>query len=123
MGLKQQVAPLRPSLRRAHPVEGSDNRRFFAVLHAPPITSPVEPVRTAILATIKENRGMTDGGDALARVTAVAGRVGRARTQLDQLNARDGASNPALMAAMQIYALHGRSGVGWCLPIGTTVLA
>jgi hypothetical protein len=31
------------------PIEGSDKRRFFAVLHAPPITSPVEAVRAAIV--------------------------------------------------------------------------
>jgi len=36
------------------PIEGSDKRRFFAVLHIPPITSPVEAVRAAIVA---ENRG------------------------------------------------------------------
>jgi hypothetical protein len=35
------------------PIEGSDKRRFFAVLHVPPITSPVEAVRAAIVA---ENR-------------------------------------------------------------------
>jgi hypothetical protein len=32
------------------PIEGSDKRRFFAVLHQPPITSPVEAVRAAIIA-------------------------------------------------------------------------
>jgi hypothetical protein len=32
------------------PIEGSDKRRFFAVLHQPPITSPVEAVRAAIVA-------------------------------------------------------------------------
>jgi hypothetical protein len=32
------------------PMEGSDKRRFFAVLHLPPITSPVEAVRAAIVA-------------------------------------------------------------------------
>jgi hypothetical protein len=31
------------------PIEGSDKRRFFAVLHMPPITSPVEAVRAAIV--------------------------------------------------------------------------
>jgi hypothetical protein len=31
-------------------IEGSDKRRFFAVLHLPPITSPVEAVRAAIVA-------------------------------------------------------------------------
>jgi hypothetical protein len=38
---------------RSSPIEGSDKRRFFAVLHVPPITSPVEAVRAAIVA---ENR-------------------------------------------------------------------
>ena len=32
------------------PIEGSDKRRFFAVLHQPPVTSPLEAVRTAIVA-------------------------------------------------------------------------
>jgi len=32
------------------PVEGSDKRRMFAVLHIPPITSPVDAVRAAIVA-------------------------------------------------------------------------
>lgn len=31
------------------PIEGSDKRRFFAVLHQPPITSPAEAVRAAIV--------------------------------------------------------------------------
>jgi hypothetical protein len=35
------------------PIEGSDKRRFFAVLHMPPITSPVEAVRAAIIAEHK----------------------------------------------------------------------
>jgi len=35
-------------------IEGSDKRRLFAVLHVPPITSPVEAVRAAILAEQKE---------------------------------------------------------------------
>lgn len=47
-----------PTAKRAYawssPIEGSDKRRFFAVLHVPPITSPVEAVRAAIVA---ENRG------------------------------------------------------------------
>jgi hypothetical protein len=46
-----------PKATRAYawssPIEGSDKRRFFAVLHLPPITSPVEAVRAAIVA---ENR-------------------------------------------------------------------
>jgi hypothetical protein len=36
------------------PIEGSDKRRFFAVLHQPPVTSPVAAVRAAIVA---EQRG------------------------------------------------------------------
>jgi hypothetical protein len=32
------------------PVEGSDKRRFFAVLHIPPIDSPQAAVRAAIVA-------------------------------------------------------------------------
>jgi hypothetical protein len=42
-----------PKATRAYawssPVEGSTKRRFFAVLHIPPITSPVEAVRAAIV--------------------------------------------------------------------------
>jgi hypothetical protein len=47
-----------PTAKRAYawssPIEGSDKRRLFAVLHVPPITSPVEAVRAAILAEQKE---------------------------------------------------------------------
>jgi hypothetical protein len=32
------------------PIEGSDKRRFFAVLHQPPINSPIDAVRAAIVA-------------------------------------------------------------------------
>jgi hypothetical protein len=32
------------------PIEGSEKRRFFAVLHLPPITSLVNAVRAAIVA-------------------------------------------------------------------------
>ena len=32
------------------PIEGSDKRRFFAVPHLPPVTSPAEAVRAAIVA-------------------------------------------------------------------------
>jgi len=32
------------------PIEGSDKRRFFAVLHQPPVTSPADAVRAAIVA-------------------------------------------------------------------------
>lgn len=39
------------------PIEGSDKRRFFAVLHQPPITSPVEAVRAAIVAEARSSRG------------------------------------------------------------------
>jgi hypothetical protein len=46
-----------PTAKRAYawssPIEGSDKRRFFAVLHLPPITSPVEAVRAAIVAEQK----------------------------------------------------------------------
>jgi hypothetical protein len=42
-----------PKTTRAYawssPIEGSDKRRFFAVLHQPPITSPVGAVRAAIV--------------------------------------------------------------------------
>jgi len=36
------------------PIEGSDKRRFFAVLHQPPVTSPVEAVRAAIVAETRD---------------------------------------------------------------------
>jgi hypothetical protein len=43
-----------PKATRAYawssPIEGSDKRRFFAVLHLPPVTSPAEAVRAAIMA-------------------------------------------------------------------------
>lgn len=32
------------------PIEGSDKRRFFAVLDVPPIQSPIDAVRAAIVA-------------------------------------------------------------------------
>lgn len=35
------------------PIEGSDKRRFFAVPHLPPVTSPAEAVRAAIVAENK----------------------------------------------------------------------
>lgn len=31
------------------PVEGSERRKFYAVLHIPPVTSPQEAVRAAII--------------------------------------------------------------------------
>ena len=43
-----------PKAKRAYawssPIEGSDKRRFFAVLHQPPVTSPAEAVKAAIVA-------------------------------------------------------------------------
>lgn len=46
-----------PKATRAYawssPIEGSDKRRFFAVLHLGPVTSPVEAVRAAIVAEHK----------------------------------------------------------------------
>ena len=38
------------------PIEGSDKRRFFAVLHIPPIVSPVDAVRAAIVAEAKAGK-------------------------------------------------------------------
>jgi hypothetical protein len=47
-----------PTAKRAYawssPIEGSDKRRFFAVLHQSPVTSPVEAVRAAIVAEHKD---------------------------------------------------------------------
>jgi hypothetical protein len=43
-----------PKAKKAYawssPIEGSDKRRFFAVLHHGPVTSPLEAVRAAIVA-------------------------------------------------------------------------
>lgn len=43
-----------PKATRAYawssPIDGSDKRRFFAVLHLGPVTGPVEAVRAAIVA-------------------------------------------------------------------------
>jgi hypothetical protein len=36
------------------PIEGSDKRRFFTVLRLPPVTSPSEAVRAAIVAEQRE---------------------------------------------------------------------
>ena len=51
-----------PETTRAYawssPIEGSAKRRFFAVLHVPPVISAVEAVRAAIVA---EHRDSTDG--------------------------------------------------------------
>jgi hypothetical protein len=38
------------------PIEASDKRRFFAVLHVLPITSPVEAVRAANVAEVRERK-------------------------------------------------------------------
>ena len=38
------------------PIERSDKRRFFAVLHIPPITSPADAVRAAIVAEVRERK-------------------------------------------------------------------
>jgi hypothetical protein len=50
-----------PKATRAYawssPIEGSDKRRFFAVLHLPPVTSPVDAVRAAIVAERKSSDG------------------------------------------------------------------
>ena len=50
-----------PKATRAYawssPIEGSDRRRFYAVLHVPPITSAQDAVRAAIVA---EHRSMRD---------------------------------------------------------------
>jgi hypothetical protein len=49
-----------PKATRAYawssPIEGSDKRRFFAVLHIPPITSPEAAVRAAIVAEYRAQR-------------------------------------------------------------------
>src|SRR5260370_5006107 len=46
-----------PTATRAYawssPIEGSDKRRFFAVLHQGPVTSPLDAVRAAIVAMEK----------------------------------------------------------------------
>ena len=46
-----------PTAKRAYawssPIEGGDKRRFFAVLKLPPIESPIDAVRAAIVAESK----------------------------------------------------------------------
>ena len=37
-------------------IEGSDKRKFYAVLHAPPVTSPLEAVRASIIQDYKNKR-------------------------------------------------------------------
>ena len=49
-----------PSATRAYawssPIEDSDKRRFFAVLHQGPVRSPLEAVRAAIVAEHRSKR-------------------------------------------------------------------
>ncbi|MES1993886.1 MAG: hypothetical protein V4457_09900 [Pseudomonadota bacterium] len=49
-----------PTAKRAYawssPIEGSTKRRYFAVLHMPPIDSPVKAVRAAIVAEHRNAR-------------------------------------------------------------------
>lgn len=49
-----------PTAKRAYawssPIEGSTKRRYFAVLHMPPIDSPQKAVRAAIIQEFKENQ-------------------------------------------------------------------
>lgn len=40
------------------PVEGSDRRKFYAVLHIPPVDSPEKAVRASIVA---DHKGLTNG--------------------------------------------------------------
>ena len=37
----------------ASPVEGSEKKKFYAVLHTPPVTSPIEAVRASIVSDFK----------------------------------------------------------------------
>jgi hypothetical protein len=50
-----------PTASRAYawssPIEGSDKRRFFAVLHQGPVKSPVDAVRAAIMVEHKVSKG------------------------------------------------------------------
>ena len=43
------------------PVEGSERRRFYAVLHKPPVTTPANAVRDAIVQEYRERIGRTPG--------------------------------------------------------------
>lgn len=49
-----------PAAKRAYawssPVEGSDRRKFYAVLHQPPVTSPAEAVRASVPADSRATR-------------------------------------------------------------------
>ena len=49
-GIAQGILKRLQAYDWSSPIEGSDKRRFFAVLHVPPITSPVDAVRAAIVA-------------------------------------------------------------------------
>lgn len=42
------------------PIEGSTKRRFYAVLHIPPIDSPEKAVRASIVHDHKQNQGHQD---------------------------------------------------------------
>lgn len=42
------------------PIEGTNKRRFFAVLHQGPVTSPVEAVRAAIVAEQRSRKCQND---------------------------------------------------------------
>jgi hypothetical protein len=50
-----------PTATRAYawssPIEGSDKRRFYAVLQLPPISSPADAVRAAIVADHRARKG------------------------------------------------------------------
>ena len=37
----------------APPVEGSEKQKFYAVLHVPPVTSPIEAVPASIISDFK----------------------------------------------------------------------
>ena len=40
------------------PVPGSDNRRFYAVLHTGPVASPEQAVRAAIVSAYRQTKGI-----------------------------------------------------------------
>ena len=50
-----------PKAKKAYawssPIEGSNKRRFFAVLHHPPIASPIDALRAAIAAEHRTEEG------------------------------------------------------------------
>jgi hypothetical protein len=52
-----------PTATRAYawssPIEGSDKRRFFAVLHQEPVTSPAKAVRAAIVQEARSATGQS----------------------------------------------------------------